>query len=53
MILTPYHAHCVGMDRYDAKVFAASAVLSSLLIYNTLGGVINSQALEYLDLLGG
>jgi hypothetical protein len=37
-------------ESYDGKIFASSAVLSSLLLYNTMH-IIDAKDLEYLDLL--
>ena len=37
-------------ESYDAKVFAASTLLSSLLLYNSMH-VLHANELEYLDLL--
>lgn len=37
-------------EAYDARVFAASTVLSSLLLYNSMH-LIDAKELEYLDLL--
>lgn len=37
-------------EAYDARIFAASTVLSSLLLYNSMH-LIDAKELEYLDLL--
>ena len=37
-------------ENYDAQVFAASTLLSSLLLYNSMH-VLHANELEYLDLL--
>ena len=37
-------------ESYDAKIFAASTLLSSLLVYNSMH-VLHASELEFLDLL--